>query len=201
MNTNTIRYAGFWPRLASALLDLILLLPIVVFSFWGLSTFRWFELYSFLPSTVFGLFFHVYLVRRYGGTPGKLIVGIRIRKLNGEPVGYREAFLRYSVDFILGMVISVALIFPLFRMTDAEYHSLSFMQLSGRLADLAPSWYKPSQWIQTAWVWGELIVLLTNRKRRALHDFMAGTVVVHVTPLTTTSAEPTGTAPETATGA
>jgi uncharacterized RDD family membrane protein YckC len=27
-------------------------------------------------------------------------------------------------------------------------------------------------------VWGEFLVLLTNRERRALHDFIAGTVVV-----------------------
>jgi len=50
------------------------------------------------------------------------------------------------------------------------------------MIELAPSWYKSLQWIQNAWVWGELIVLLTNRKRRALHDFIAGTVVVYTSP-------------------
>ena len=28
------------------------------------------------------------------------------------------------------------------------------------------------------WIWSELIVMLTNRRRRALHDFIAGTVVI-----------------------
>lgn len=182
MNTDTLRYAGLWPRLGALLLDFIILLPITTLTFWGSSAFRLFDLYYLIPGTVFGLFYSVYLVRRYGGTPGKLIIGIRIRKLNGEPVGYREAFLRYSVDFILCMLMSVALIFPLFHMSDAQYHSLSFMQRYQRMVELAPSWYKPLQWIQTAWVWGELVVLLTNRKRRAIHDFIAGTVVVHVSP-------------------
>jgi len=27
-------------------------------------------------------------------------------------------------------------------------------------------------------LWSEFVVLLTNRKRRALHDFIAGTVVI-----------------------
>jgi uncharacterized RDD family membrane protein YckC len=107
------------------------------------------------------------------------MVGIRIRKLDGEPVGYREAFLRYLPDFILGILMSIAFIIPVFHMTDAEYHSLAFMERTKRMVELAPSWYKPLQWIQTAWVWGELLVLLTNRKRRAIHDFIAGTVVVH----------------------
>lgn len=28
------------------------------------------------------------------------------------------------------------------------------------------------------WIWSELLVLLTNRRKRAIHDFMAGTVIV-----------------------
>jgi uncharacterized RDD family membrane protein YckC len=27
--------------------------------------------------------------------------------------------------------------------------------------------------------WSEIIVLLTNKKRRAIHDYIAGTVVIH----------------------
>jgi uncharacterized RDD family membrane protein YckC len=162
---------------------------------WGGSAFRLFGLYYLLPGTLFGLFYNVYLVRRFGGTPGKLIVGIRIRKLDGEPVGYREAFLRYFPQFVLTLLMSVALLFPLFHMSDAEYFSLSLMQRSRRMLELAPSWYNPLQWTQTAWFWSELIVLLTNRKRRALHDFIAGTVVVHRTPSPDESLQATASAP------
>lgn len=196
MNPDSLRYAGFWPRLASLLLDLIIMLPLTALVIWASSAYRLFDLYYFIPGTLFVLFYNVYLVRRFGGTPGKLIVGIRIRKLDGEPVGYREAFLRYFPDLVLGLLMSVALFFPLLHMSDAEYHSLSFVQSSQRMVELAPSWYKPLQWAQTAWFWGELIVLLTNRKRRALHDFIAGTVVVHISPAPPNmSLEPTPTAP------
>jgi uncharacterized RDD family membrane protein YckC len=188
MNTDTLRYAGFWPRLASLLLDAIIMIPLMALSFWGNAQFRLFGVYYFLPGIVFGLFYSVYLVRRFGGTPGKLIVGIRIRKLDGQPAGYREAFLRYLPDLVLGTLMSIAFIIPVFHMTDAEYHSLAFVERTKRMVELAPSWYKPLQWFQTAWVWGELIVLLTNRKRRALHDFIAGTVVVHASPKVTTPA-------------
>ena len=122
------------------------------------------------------------MVRRFGGTPGKLAVGIRIRKLDGSPVGYREAFLRYFPDALLGCLMSIALLVPLFHMTDAEYQSLDFVARSRRTIELAPSWYTPLHWVQTAWFWGELLVLLTNEKRRALHDFIAGTVVVYAPP-------------------
>jgi len=179
MNTDTLRYAGFWYRLASLLLDAVVMMPLMTLSFWGSAQFRLFDVYYFIPGILFGLFYDVYLVRRFGGTPGKLLAGIRIRKLNGEPVGYREAFLRCLPEFILGTLTSIAVLIPVFHMTDTEYHSLSFVERTKRMTELEPSWYKPVQWIQNAWVWSELIVLLTNRKRRAIHDFIAGTVVVH----------------------
>jgi uncharacterized RDD family membrane protein YckC len=28
------------------------------------------------------------------------------------------------------------------------------------------------------WIWSEIIVILTNKRRRAIHDFIAGTVIV-----------------------
>ena len=95
-SNDPLRYAGFWPRLGALLLDFLIQLPLLAICFWSIVKYRLFNLYSIIPSTLFGLFYSVYLVRRYGGTPGKLIAGVCIRKLGGEPVGYREAFLRYS---------------------------------------------------------------------------------------------------------
>ena len=74
MNTSVadhLRYAGFWPRLAALLLDLLIVLPLSALSFWGGERYRLFELYYLVPSILFGLFWGVYLVRRFGGTPGK----------------------------------------------------------------------------------------------------------------------------------
>jgi uncharacterized RDD family membrane protein YckC len=183
MTSDSLRYAGFWPRLGSILLDILINLPLLVLLFWAQGHYRLFRVYYLIPGILLGLFYWVYLVRRFGGTPGKLIVGIRIRRLDGEPVGYREAFLRHFPDLIFGLLISIAMIPPLFQITDAEYQSLSAKERAKREVDLAPSWSKPLRWTANSWDWAELVVLLTNRKRRALHDFIAGTVVVHAPPL------------------
>jgi len=184
---DSLRYAGFLPRLGALVLDFVIFLPLAALLFWASAHDRLFEVYSLVPNTLLGLFYYVYLVRRYGGTPGKLLVGIRIRKLNGEPVGYREALFRYGPDFILGLLLSVALVLPLFRISDTEYESLTFMARAARIVELAPAWYKPLHVVQQIWLWSELIVLLTNRKRRALHDFIAGTVVVQASTARTLS--------------
>jgi len=33
--------------------------------------------------------------------------------------------------------------------------------------------------VNKAFGWSESLVVLTNRKKRALHDYLAGTVVIH----------------------
>lgn len=160
-------------------LDLLIMLPLAVLVFWASEQHRLFQIYYFIPGMLIGLFYHVYLVRRFGGTPGKLIMRLQIRKVSGDPVGYREAILRYAPEFLLGILMSIALLQSLFQMTDTEYHALSFMERPQRLVDGAPAWFKPLQIGQHLWIWGEFIVLLTNRMRRALHDFIAGTVVIY----------------------
>jgi uncharacterized RDD family membrane protein YckC len=174
-----VHYGGFWVRFAAFWVDLFVMLPLMAFVFWASQRYRLFQIYYLVPGTLIGLFYNVYLVRRFGGTPGKLVMRLRIRKLSGDSVGYREAVLRFAPDFLLGMLMSMALLPALFRMTDAEYHVLSFMERSQRLVQLAPAWFKPLQITQQIWIWGEFVVLLTNRKRRALHDFIAGTVVIY----------------------
>jgi hypothetical protein len=85
-------------------------------------------------------------------------------------------------EFLLSTLMSIALVISVLHMSDTEYHAISSMERAKRIVDLAPPWYTPLQTVQNVWVWGELIVLLTNRKRQALHDFIAGTVVVRTSP-------------------
>ena len=171
-----LKYVGFWKRLAAMLLDMLVTLPLVLLFQWG-SQYRLFQAYYLVPGIIFCFFYNVYLVKRYGGTPGKLLVRIRIAKVNGEPVTYREALLRYAPEMILSFLVSISLICGLLHMTDIEYSSFSLIDRAKRLAQLEP-WGEAVKTIYGIWVWSELLVLLTNKKRRALHDFIAGTVVV-----------------------
>ena len=66
----------------------------------------------------------------------------------------------------------------MFGMTDEQYESMSFMERSAFIMASLPIWYKPIHWAHNIWIWGEFIVLLMNKRRRALHDFLAGTVVI-----------------------
>jgi uncharacterized RDD family membrane protein YckC len=171
-------YAGFWRRVGAHCLDLMILLMLGGLIAWFEGVFRLFRLYYFVPGLLFSLYYHVWLVRRYGGTPGKLIMKIRVARLDGSAVGYREAILRHSVVLVLSQLMAIALIIATLRISDADYLPLSFLERSAVLFALAPDWFTPVHRLLGLWGWSEFIVMLLNKRRRALHDFMAGTIVV-----------------------
>lgn len=154
--------------------------PLIGVVFWGQAYFRLFDLFYFIPGTLFGFFYSVYLVKRFGGTPGKRLMRVSVVKVNGDPVTYREALLRYLPEWTMGIASSIALIIAAFHLTDSQYFaSPSFVERTQLVKSSAPSWYGPTQFVLNLWVWSELIVMLTNKKRRAIHDFIAGTIVIN----------------------
>jgi uncharacterized RDD family membrane protein YckC len=173
-------YAGFWPRLGAMLIDFLIWLPVVPPSIWAEHQYRLFDLYRFVPLLVLSALYSIFLVARFGGTPGKLLMGLRITQLDGRPVTTTAAILRHLPELMLSALSTFALCLPLLAMSDAQYLEIT-SSMSNRMHYLrshAPGWYGAVDILGQIWVWGEFIVLLTNRKRRALHDFIAGTVVI-----------------------
>lgn len=171
-------YAGFWIRLGSLLLDFLILLPYIILVLFlnGLSKSAYY--FTFIPGLIFHFWFSIYLVKKYGGTPGKLIAGIKILKIDGTDVTWREAILRQSIAFTLTIFVSVITIYALSIADGKYYESLSWMKKQTYLTALTPLLFKIYSWTNNIWVYSELFVLLFNKRKRALHDFMAGTVIV-----------------------
>ena len=187
--SDNTKYAGFWLRLSSMFLDGVILSPLVLLIM--LNTPPLLMIGVVTLSFILQAFYEVYFVWRLGGTPGKLIVGLRIVKTDGSPVTYREALLRASPEVIFSFLGSIGLLIALSRMSNAGYSELNWGHDS-RIAELSPAWSGVVTIIERIWNWGELIVLQTNRKKRALHDFIAGTVVVqYAKPAASTDIRPT----------
>lgn len=175
---NEMTYAGFWQRFGAFWVDFVVLLPLIGLTLvWGEYS-RLFQIYCLLPGLLFGLWYNVYLVVRFGGTPGKLMLNIRIAMVDGSPVTPKAALLRYSVPIVLSQLMAIALIMGVLRMTDEEYFSFGYMARPTRIVEMAPPWYQVVNILMQIWTWSEFITMLFNKKRRAIHDFMAGTVVL-----------------------
>ncbi len=178
VHNNGRMYAGFWRRLSSLLIDFLLMMP-----------YLWLDAYlsganevvfylSIVPGFLFHFWFSIYLVKVYGGTPGKLIVGIKILKLNGSNVSWREAILRESVSYcfsIFALLISIGA-FP--KVDWNYYDNLGWMEKSKYLFGLTPKWDTIYTWSSNLWICSEFFVLLLNKQKRAIHDYIAGTVII-----------------------
>lgn len=178
-----MNYAGFWPRLCAMLLDLLFLMPVIGIVYLGSEHWRLFDVYWFLPSQLIGIWYFVYLVQRLGGTPGKRVMRLTILKPDGSRIGYREAFLRNLPDLAMSLASGIAVMITVSQMSDAQYFGVAYMERQNLIRSAAPGWYEGVVLASNLWVCSEFVVMLTNRKRRALHDFIAGTVVVREAPM------------------
>ncbi|MCC7644443.1 MULTISPECIES: RDD family protein [unclassified Janthinobacterium] len=174
-----MEYGGFWRRLGAFFIDMAIMLPLVVpIVYLGMPWSQSFLLYWFLPSLALSLAYNVVLVNRFGGTPGQLLCKLRVRMLDGSPVTRQAALLRYSVLLTLTTLTAIAGIIGILRIDENAYAAMTFTQISTHMARFKPSWSGMLETLAQLWIYSEFVVLLFNKKRRALQDFMAGTIVV-----------------------
>ncbi len=70
------------------------------------------------------------------------------------------------------------MIYCILKADAVELQRLSWLQQNQYLMSFAPVAFLIYSWLNHVWVYGELIILLTNKRKRAVHDFIAGTVIV-----------------------
>lgn len=107
----------------------------------------------------------------YGQTLGKMLLKVKVLDVSSEaPISMRQAFLR---DIVYAVINTAALIVSIyFVVSGREIDVESLAAANYVLAVAALLWFA-----------AEILTCLTNAKRRAVHDFIAGTVVVRTEPL------------------
>ena len=175
-------YAGFWKRLLAALVDSFVFMPLVFL--WQKNSFEDLFFNTWLYSIIFALLFWGYVVffhYKFGATIGKITVGVKVALPGGQPIGLKEALLRSSVDFLFLLIISSAVVIAMLRIDYGVYEGFDNFQVAEKaeyMNGLIPSWHEVASFCNVIWTWSELLVLLLNKRKRALHDFIAGTVVI-----------------------
>lgn len=170
-------YAGFLPRLYASVVD-GLITWICAFLFLYL---RGHSLAAFWTVTIFGFFFyrfyHIVFVAWWGQTPGKMLAHIKVVRLDGSPAGWMNAFMRNSVETLLAMAIYFLELQAIQKVSAAAFAAAA--DKDSLILALIPSMAIVFSVSSRLYVLSELVVLWFNRKRRAIHDFIAGTVVIH----------------------
>ncbi len=171
-------YTGFWIRFCAGFTDAIIIIPLAFLFVWIEGFDRNLAIIVTIPSSILFAMYHVYFNARFGGTLGKLAVGIRIAKPNGMRIGWSEAWKRSSVDIVFAFLILVFQVWALFHVDPQHFSSLGWMKRTKLLQSHMPSWFNSVNILWQVWSWSEIVVLLFNKRKRAIHDFIAGTVVI-----------------------
>ncbi|ANH80064.1 hypothetical protein A8C56_02860 [Niabella ginsenosidivorans] len=159
------KYHTFWRRLAAAIIDGIILFPLTFLY----NTSNGYFYIGIIAESVLSILYFVVLQGKYGQTLGKKIMSIKIFDITEtKPIGFKKAILREFPWIIITMAALVYLFFILFvYRTDntntalEKYNNLSF-------------------YISLSWIEIELVTMFTNNKRRALHDWLAKSVVIKI---------------------
>ncbi len=174
-------YAGFWIRFGAGFIDALILLPLT-YLFLLLESFdKTIALIITIPSSILFSMYNVYFNARFGGTIGKLAWGIKVTKPNGSKIGWSEAWKRSSVDLAYAGLLLYLEVQALLLVNSEAYSSASsFIEWVTLLQAHYPSWYSSILYpIYQIWIWSEVFVVLFNKRKRAIHDFIGGTVVIY----------------------
>ncbi len=172
------QYGTFGQRFAAMWIDFFVLLPLLVVQGLLNSISKGVALALVIPMAVAYVAYPIYCHGRFGQTVGKSLMGIRVVRTTGERIGWREAFMRSSVDVFFAALGIIGSFVALSSLNDADYLGVGWMQRAQNVAAHEPAWLAWTGTATNLWVWSEVVVILFNKRRRALHDFIAGTLVI-----------------------
>ena len=164
------RYHTFGPRFWAGIVDAFVLMPVVLVMYWlanRSSTPVFAFLYIAGEEGALGVAYSILLHGLYGQTLGKKWLGVKVLHVNESRLTMRQAILRDSPLVLLSGIQTALGI----RFIANGGDPLAFEQMG-----------MPDFMVYAAGLWflAEVMTMLTNEKRRALHDWIAGSVVVRV---------------------
>jgi uncharacterized RDD family membrane protein YckC len=161
------KYHTAWRRVLASFIDAMVFIPLYIAEAFladpesKIQNVTWVIILELL-----GFVYSIYFHSKYGQTIGKMLAGITVMDLNEEKiVSLKQAILRDSIWIGISLIAFIYLVgISLFNNGDAYEQYMLYDDLYGNLSII--------------WVLVELLSMLTNSKRRAVHDYIAGSVVI-----------------------
>ena len=164
---DTKKYRTGLKRLWAAIIDGIVFIPFLFLGRWIYKTtdnvsvlFCWTTFLVFAP-IIYSIFLHF----KFGQTYGKWVVGVKVLNIRETTtLTLRQSIYRDGFYLLVAIIALLYYGSLLMRNSDQETILTEYSSFSDN----------PIFW----WTLIELITMLTNSKRRALHDFIAKSIVV-----------------------
>jgi uncharacterized RDD family membrane protein YckC len=179
MDSLEMKAAGFGRRLLAHGVDLLIFIPLAKLIYPDTRA----EFFSTqVLVSLIGYVYFFYFYSRFGQTVGKMMAGVKIVKLNGEPIGFFETLKRKSVDIGLEIARIGATAFVLFASAEDQFQQIPIDQRIMSIYTTTPL-LMILMTIWGFWAFADAIILFFNPQKRAAHDFIAGTRAIIVPSL------------------
>lgn len=160
------KYSTFWPRFFASFIDGICLAIItyslsLVIGFLPMWAIPAFELLPFFDLYIYSVALHALS----GQTFGKVFMSVKVvNYLDGDDISFKQAFMRDAVAILITLFSVAMLPVDSVENLPAQYNELLIWILT----------------VSLAWFIIDIITMLSNEKRRTMHDYIAGTVVINI---------------------
>jgi uncharacterized RDD family membrane protein YckC len=167
-----VKYIGFWDRVGMRILDiLITAIPFVlIYKYSLVLSVKVESIYPFFIYWIIFYVFYVFMTVRYGGTPGKLILKARIVSKSGSCLNIKNAILRLGF-YIPYSIVTILILQEGLNSNINSHDVLHFLSIH-------KGTFKSIQVLLSFLIIIDEIYLIFNKKKRAIHDLLAGSFVV-----------------------
>ncbi len=157
-------YASFLMRVFATIIDAVVYAPLVVLTYYNSTHWNIQELSIFI--SIATLIYKPVMEANFGATVGKMVLGIKVVKLDYEKISINEAIIRnfpWLFNSTLSIISSIAILIS---------GSQSFVFSEGAVV------INTISGIVSLFGLAAVIAVIFNRKKQGLHDMIAKTYVV-----------------------
>lgn len=170
LNNYSDKYQTIGSRFGALIIDGIIMIPIAISGIFLGSIVGFSPLTTFIGNVLIASFSALYTILLhgfYGQTLGKKVMKIKVVDISERDINLGQAALRYAPNLV-----------PLFILVGFGRPQF----IAGNVGEielyLGSILVTASQIFTPLWTIADIIVCLSSNKHRALHDFIAGTVVI-----------------------
>ena len=163
------KYHTFWNRFWAGMIDGLIFLPVGLALSWAEDHAQTLPMVivvlAIVLQNLIWVLYSIGMNGRFGQTIGKMLTHVKVLDVSEQRLSMRQAVLRDSVPLVL---ILVSLPYQIITVFNAQPLLVSNNSTPMQIINA----------INAVWFLAEIVTMLTNSKRRALHDLIARSVVV-----------------------
>jgi len=176
-----LSFSKFGDRVEARIVDGLIFLPLIIINMILYKSLPIFCVYLFNIIYLLQLSYYVYFHYKFGATFGKHRKNLMVTQLNNDKISFFTSIIRYLPNYLYLAFSFFGNVAAIQNISNESLSQYSFLNHFAILSNYTPPLFKFLQFLTSVWFFADIIVFLSNRNRRSLHDLIAKTKVIYKT--------------------